>query len=170
MYQYAQAMAQEQRIKGTNIMLGPMINIARVPMGGRNFESFGEDPHLTSEMAIASVKGIQSQGVMACAKHYADNNQEFNRTTVSANVGERAQWEIYYPGFQAAIDAGVGSIMCSYNRVNDTWACENEQTLNVDLKHRMGFQVGQRVSNFINSFLGICYVRLGCYSQHSQSC
>ena len=95
-------MAVEQSMKGTNIMLGPMINIARVPFGGRNFESYGEDPFLTSTLVVSSVKGIQSQGIMACAKHFIDNNQEYHRTTVSENVGERTQWEIYYPGFQAA--------------------------------------------------------------------
>ena len=101
-YHYSKAMAVEQSMKGTNIMLGPMINIARVPFGGRNFESYGEDPFLTSTLVVSSVKGIQSQGIMACAKHFIDNNQEYHRTTVSENVGERTQWEIYYPGFQAA--------------------------------------------------------------------
>jgi beta-glucosidase len=83
---------------------------------------------------------MQDQGIIACAKHYVDNNQELNRTLTSANVPRRAQWEIYYPGFEAAVDAGVGSIMCSYNRINNTYACENNQTLNVDLKGKMGFQ------------------------------
>eukprot|EP01114_Cavostelium_apophysatum_P010971 TRINITY_DN2512_c0_g1_i1.p1 TRINITY_DN2512_c0_g1~~TRINITY_DN2512_c0_g1_i1.p1 ORF type:complete len:683 (+),score=141.26 TRINITY_DN2512_c0_g1_i1:29-2077(+) len=139
-YRYGEAMATEQKMKGTNVMLGPMINIARVPMGGRNFESYGEDPYLTSTLVQSAIKGIQDEGVIACAKHFVDNNQEYNRTLTSANVGERAQWELYYPGFQAAVDAGVGSIMCSYNRVNNTYACENEQTLNQDLKGTMGFQ------------------------------
>jgi beta-glucosidase len=106
MYNYSQAMAWEQRVKGTNVMLGPMVNIARVPMGGRNFESFGEDPYLSSMMVVPSVQGIQSQGVIATVKHFADNNQELNRTLTSANVDRRTQWEIYYPAFQAAIDAG----------------------------------------------------------------
>lgn len=140
MYQFGAAMGAEQRLKGSNIMLGPMINIARIPTGGRNFESFGEDPYLTSQMVAQSVTGIQSNHIMACAKHYVDNNQEFNRTTVSENVPQRAQWEIYYPGFKAAVDAGVVSIMCSYNRINNTYACENNQTLNTDLKTRMGYQ------------------------------
>jgi beta-glucosidase len=100
-----------------------------------------KDPHLASVMVAESVKGIQSRGVIAVAKHFVDNNQEYNRTTTSANVDARTQWEIYYPAFQAAVDAGVGSIMCSYNRINDTWACENYQTLTADLKNRMGFQV-----------------------------
>jgi len=139
-YSYGAAMGREQYLKGTNIMLGPMINIARTPYGGRNFESYGEDPCLTATMVAPSIRGIQSQGVMACAKHWVNNNQEHNRTTTSAEVDERTEWEIYYPGFQAAVDAGVLSIMCSYNLINGTWACENNQTLNVDLKGRMGFQ------------------------------
>jgi len=140
MYLFGAAMGAEQRVKGTNIMLGPMTNIARVPEDGRNFESFGEDPHLSSMMITSSVLGIQSNNIMACAKHYVDNNQETNRTTVSENVPQRAQMEIYYPAFEAAVSAGVAAIMCSYNRINNTWACENNQTLNTDLKGRFGYQ------------------------------
>lgn len=92
-------------------------------------------------MAAANIKGIQSQGVIATVKHYVNNNQENNRNAVSANVDERTQWEIYYPAFKAAIDAGVGAVMCSYNRINNTYACENYQTLTIDLKERMGFEV-----------------------------
>ncbi|KAH3745640.1 glycoside hydrolase superfamily [Pelomyxa schiedti] len=139
-YQFAQGMAEEQWIKGTNVMLGPMNNLARVPVDGRNFESTGEDPFLGSAYVTQCVKGVQSKGVIACAKHYADNNQEENRGTVNVHVDERTQYELYYPQFQAAIDAGVGSIMCSYNKVNDTWACENDRLLNKDLKGTMGFQ------------------------------
>eukprot|EP01111_Echinosteliopsis_oligospora_P008732 TRINITY_DN2471_c0_g1_i2.p1 TRINITY_DN2471_c0_g1~~TRINITY_DN2471_c0_g1_i2.p1 ORF type:complete len:693 (+),score=205.69 TRINITY_DN2471_c0_g1_i2:474-2552(+) len=139
MYLFGENMAQEQKTKGTNILLGPMVNIARIPYGGRNFESFGEDPTLSSKMVVASVQGIQSQNVMATVKHFVDNNQELNRTLTSANVPKRAQWEIYYPAFQAAVEAGVGAVMCSYNRINDTYACENSQTIS-DLKDRMGFQ------------------------------
>eukprot|EP01121_Diplochlamys_sp_Union-15-3_P007931 TRINITY_DN205_c0_g1_i1.p1 TRINITY_DN205_c0_g1~~TRINITY_DN205_c0_g1_i1.p1 ORF type:complete len:679 (-),score=206.24 TRINITY_DN205_c0_g1_i1:112-2148(-) len=138
--QYGAAMGREQRLKGTNVMLGPMINIARVPFGGRNFESYGEDPFLAAALVKYSVTGIQSQGVIGCAKHFVDNNQEYHRTSVSANIDERTQYEIYFPAFKAAVDAGVGSIMCSYNRVNDVYACENNETLNVGLKQRMGFQ------------------------------
>eukprot|EP00698_Gefionella_okellyi_P025269 TRINITY_DN91_c0_g1_i1.p1 TRINITY_DN91_c0_g1~~TRINITY_DN91_c0_g1_i1.p1 ORF type:complete len:750 (+),score=208.76 TRINITY_DN91_c0_g1_i1:38-2287(+) len=140
MYQYGVGMAEEQYVKGTNVMLGPMINIARVPLGGRNFESQGEDPYLAGQMAAAEIKGIQSKNVIACAKHFTDNNQEFNRTTVSANLDERTQYELYYPAFKASVDAGVGSVMCSYNRINDTWACENNVTLNRDLKETLGFK------------------------------
>lgn len=139
MYQFGSAMAQEQKGKGSTVLLGPMVNIARVAVGGRNFEAFGEDPYFVSLMGVANINGIQSQKVIACVKHFVNNNQEYHRTTVSANVGERTQWEIYYPAFQAAVDAGVGSAMCSYNKINGSWACENAQTLG-DLKNKMGFK------------------------------
>lgn len=140
MHQFGGAIAEEERGKGANVLLGPMVNLARVPMGGRNFESFGEDPFLASKMAEQSVYGIQNKSVIATVKHWVNNNQEYNRTLTSANVDERTNFEIYYPAFKAAIDAGVGSVMCSYNRINNTYACENEETLNVDLKQRLGFK------------------------------
>jgi len=138
-FAWAQAMAAEQKIKGTNVMLGPDINLARVPLGGRIFEMFGEDPTLTSTLVVASVNGIQSQQVVATAKHYIDNDQEYQRFGISVVVDERTNWEMYYPQFKAAVDAGVGAVMCSYNRINGTWACEQNQTLS-DLKNGMGFQ------------------------------
>jgi len=136
---FGSAMGEEFRGKGANVQLGPGVNIARAPLNGRNFEYIsGEDPFLGSAMVQPIVKGIQSQGVMANAKHFVDNNQETNRRKVSAQVSERAQWEIYYPPFQAAVDAGVLSVMCSYNKINGTYACENKKTLD-DLKFLMGF-------------------------------
>jgi beta-glucosidase len=141
MYRFAAGVAREERRKGVNIWLGPMVNIARVPFGGRNYESFGEDPYLSSQMVRSSIRGAQSQGVMATVKHWVNNNQEDNRFQVSANLpDDRTQWEIYYPAFKAAVDAGVAAVMCSYNRINDTWACENDRTINKDLKDAMGFQ------------------------------
>eukprot|EP00727_Mastigamoeba_balamuthi_P004227 m51a1_g13801 hypothetical protein (1062) ;mRNA; f:364023-367797 len=136
--EFAVAMAQEQRGKGSNVLLGPQNNIARVPCGGRNFESAGEDPLLASAFAREVVEGIQSQGIVACDKHFANNNQEEQRLSISVTVDEKTQWELYYPHFQAAVDAGVGSIMCSYNKVNGVGACENSKTLS-DLKVKMGF-------------------------------
>eukprot|EP01113_Clastostelium_recurvatum_P031091 TRINITY_DN3849_c0_g1_i5.p1 TRINITY_DN3849_c0_g1~~TRINITY_DN3849_c0_g1_i5.p1 ORF type:complete len:1209 (-),score=288.78 TRINITY_DN3849_c0_g1_i5:32-3637(-) len=151
MYRFAEAMAIEHKIKGTNVLLGPMVNIARVPTGGRNFESFGEDPYLASILTSASVRGIQSQPMIACVKHFANNNQEYHRTTQSSNVDERTQWEIYYPAFQAGVEAGTGSVMCSYNKVNNDWACENQLIIDRDLKGRMGFK-GFVVSDWRASF------------------
>jgi beta-glucosidase len=133
------AMAVEQRGKGTNVMLGPDINLVRVPLGGRAFEMFGEDPTLAATLVAESVMGIQSQQVVGTAKHYIDNDQEYQRGSISVEVDERTQHELYYPQFQAAVTAGVGAIMCSYNRINGTYACENPRTLG-DLKNGMGFE------------------------------
>jgi beta-glucosidase len=139
--QWGTALGVEQRIKGTNVHLGPDINIARVPMGGRVFEMLGgEDPYLASRLVIPYVKGVQSAGVLANAKHFINNDQETDRNTVSVHVDERTNWEVYYQPFIAAVqEAGVNSIMCSYNKINNTYACENTQTLR-DLKTVMQFE------------------------------
>ena len=121
-------MGAEFHGKGANVQLGPGMCVARVPRNGRNFEYLsGEDPVLGVNMVPPVVKGIQSKGVIANAKHYVNNNQETNRGDVSENVDERTQFEIYYPPFEAASDAGVGSIMCSYNKIRNTWSCENRE-------------------------------------------
>jgi beta-glucosidase len=140
MRQYGVALGEEQKIKGTNIMLGPMVNVARVPYHGRGFEGFGEDPVLSAAMAREYVIGVQSNGIMATAKHFINNHQETNRFTVSANLSMRAEHELYLVPFKAAVDAGVAAIMCSYNKINNTWACENEVTLNQLLRKELGFQ------------------------------
>eukprot|EP00750_Incisomonas_marina_P012704 INCI17143.13.p1 GENE.INCI17143.13~~INCI17143.13.p1 ORF type:complete len:517 (+),score=92.56 INCI17143.13:524-2074(+) len=115
--------------------------VARIPKNGRNFEYLsGEDPFLGSKLVPRAVNGIQSKGVIANAKHYVNNNQETDRGSVSENVDERTQFEFYYPPFQAAVDARVGSVMCSYNKIRNVWSCENPETLRRDLKDRMGFQ------------------------------
>ncbi|GCE14088.1 beta-glucosidase [Tengunoibacter tsumagoiensis] len=140
MYQYGQATANEEAGKGVNIQLGPTVNILRIPQWGRSFESLGEDPYLTSQMAVSSIQGIQSQGVIATVKHFAANNQEYNRETISAAVDERTLHEIYLPAFEAAVKQGqVGSVMCAYNRVNTVYACENSELLNQILKQDWGF-------------------------------
>jgi beta-glucosidase len=139
-YTYSRAMGREQRAKGSHVMLGPMVNLARVPQGGRNFESLGEDPHLASVMAQSSVQGIQSAGVMANVKHFICNNQETDRTSVSSNVDATTLYELYLQPFKAAVDAGVLSVMCSYNKINNVYACENEETLGFYLKGLLGFK------------------------------
>lgn len=139
LYRWGAAMGEEFKAKGANVQLGPGIGIARVPQAGRNFEYLcGEDPFVGAVMAEQVVKGIQDQGVIANAKHWVNNEIEESRDTVSANVDERTRYEIYYPPFQGAIDAGVLSVMCSYNRVNDVHACQNPETLG-HLKS-MGFE------------------------------
>merc|ERR1719203_2730716 len=136
----AAAIAREFKGKGANVLLGPGVNVHRTPWGGRNWEYVsGEDPYLGSRLAPAYIKGVQNQGVMAVVKHYAFNEQETNRNAMNAVVDEKTAWELYYPPFQAAVEAGASAFMCSYNRINGTFACENPDTLLHDLKMRMGF-------------------------------
>lgn len=117
------------------------MNVARLPKGGRNFEYIsGEDPYLGYVLSKQAVWGIQNQTVMANAKHYVNNNQETNRLTIDENVDERTRFEMYYPPFEGAIEAGVGSLMCSYNLINGIYSCENNSTLNTDLRDRLGFK------------------------------
>ena len=132
------AMAAEERGKGVMIQLGPMMNLVRSPAAGRNFESFGEDPFLSAELSAADIIGMQSQKVVATAKHYVGNEQETNRMGVDSQIDERTLHEIYYAPFEAAVNAGVGAVMCSYNRLNGSYACEDATSL-ADLKTGMGF-------------------------------
>ncbi len=132
------AMGREQRTKGVAVQLAPMINLARVPAAGRNFESFGEDPYLCAELARATVAGIQSQRVIATAKHFVGNEQETDRTSGTSEIDERTLHEIYYTPFEAAVAAGVGAVMCSYNRLGGVYACEHRAAL-TDLKVGLGF-------------------------------
>ena len=136
-----QALAQEAKAKGRNVLLGPCINIQRVPHGGRNFESFGEDPYLTARMAVSYIRGVQSENVVATPKHFACNNQEWERGTISVKIDERALREIYLPAFKAAIqEAGAWSIMSAYNKVNGTYCSENPHLLTEILKNEWGFK------------------------------
>lgn len=141
MRRYGQVLGAEQWAKGANVELGPTVNIVRDPRWGRAFESFGEDPHLAAEIGVADIQGIKSQGPMAQVKHFMAYNQETNRFALSDNavVSERAQREIYAPAFEAAVDAGVDSAMCSYNLVNGVHACENGALQNDLLKGGLGF-------------------------------
>jgi beta-glucosidase len=132
------AMAAEERGKGVMIQLGPMMNLVRTPAAGRNFESFGEDPFLSAALSAADVVGMQSQNVVATAKHFVGNEQETNRTEVDSRIDERTLHEIYYAPFEAAVSAGAGAVMCSYNRLHGIYACENPDSL-ADLKMGMGF-------------------------------
>ncbi|KAF2765743.1 glycoside hydrolase family 3 domain-containing protein [Teratosphaeria nubilosa] len=147
-YAYGQALAQEHKTKGRNVILSPTINILRSPLWARSAETFSEDPHLTSRLAVAQTLGIQSQGALACPKHFAAYNQDTNRfgldpkwQAVNINVDERALQELYLPAFKAAVkEAHAASVMCSYNRLNGFYACENEWLLNQTLRREWGFQ------------------------------
>ena len=144
---WGKGMGDEFYRKGANVQLGPGICLARVPRNGRNFEYIsGEDPYLGFTMSQPAIEGIQGQGVVANAKHYVDNNQETDRVSVIEVVDERSQFELYYPPFEGAIAGGVGSIMCSYNKIRRgaqqeaAWSCENDETLQRDLKDTLGFE------------------------------
>ncbi|MDO9333492.1 MAG: glycoside hydrolase family 3 C-terminal domain-containing protein [Dehalococcoidales bacterium] len=138
--QVAAAMAEETREKGCSILLGPCVNIHRSPIGGRNFESFSEDPYLAARLAVAYINGVQSREVAACVKHFALNNSEYQRFTISSEASERAMREIYLPAFEAAIkEAKSMSLMSSYNRVNGEYASENVWLLSTLLKEEWSF-------------------------------
>jgi beta-glucosidase len=135
------AMGRDCRARGIHILLAPGVNINRVPVCGRNFEYLaGEDPYLASQLVVPFVRGVQSQGVVATAKHFAVNNQEFNRMGISAVVDERPLREIYLPAFEAAVKEGkAGAVMDAYNRVNGSF-CTESRFLNLQvLKSEWGF-------------------------------
>jgi beta-glucosidase len=136
--QYGSQMGAQARGKGIEVLLGPMMNIARAYQAGRNFEGCGEDPELAGAMAAAEINGIQSQRVIATAKHFVCNDQETQRNYISSDVDERTRQEIYYLPFLASVRAGAGAVMASYNRVNSRYACEAE-ALNATLKKLWGF-------------------------------
>jgi beta-glucosidase len=115
--------------QGRNDVEGPDVNIARVPVNGRTFEAYGEDPYLAGQIAAGDITGIQSRGVIATVKHFDANNQETNRTTINELISQRTLEEIYFPAFEAAVRAGVGSVMCAKNLVNGVHACDSSALL-----------------------------------------
>lgn len=133
-------MGMEHKGKGVNVALGPMMNMGRVAQGGRNWEGFGADPFLTGESAYETILGLQQAGVQATAKHYINNEQEWKRTQESSDVDDRTQHEIYAHPFMRSVMAGVASVMCSYNLINGTYACQNSKMMNDILKREYGFQ------------------------------
>ena len=136
-----QALAEEAISLGVDVILGPGVNMKRSPLCGRNFEYFSEDPYLAGEIATGLIEGIQSKGVGTSLKHFAANNQETNRFSISAEVDERTLREIYFPAFETAvIRAQPWTVMCSYNRVNGTHASENPWLLTEILKKEWGFE------------------------------
>ncbi len=138
--EFGEALALEARSVGAQVVLGPAVNICRTPLNGRTFEYLSEDPELNSRLTVDVIRGIQSNGVAACVKHYAANNQETNRTKNSSRVSERALREIYLPAFEAAVrEADVWSVMAAYNAVNGVAACEHKQLLNDILRQEYGF-------------------------------
>ncbi|HBA83673.1 MAG TPA: glycosyl hydrolase [Verrucomicrobia bacterium] len=135
------ALADETRAKGRNVLLGPCVNIHRTPLGGRNFESFAEDPYLAGRMAVAYVQGVQSRKIGTSTKHFAVNNQEWDRMTIDVLVDERTLHEIYLPAFKAAVqEADTWTVMAAYNRVNGPYCCANKPLLTDILKGEFGFK------------------------------
>ncbi|UBD73974.1 glycoside hydrolase family 3 C-terminal domain-containing protein [Parabacteroides goldsteinii] len=137
---YGKSIGEEARYRNKTVLLGPGVNIYRSPLNGRNFEYMGEDPYLAGKMVVPYVQGVQQNGVAACVKHYALNNQEVNRHTTNVIVDDRALYEIYLPAFKAAVQEGnAWAIMGSYNLYKNQHGCHNQYLLNDILKGEWGF-------------------------------
>jgi beta-glucosidase len=156
-----ESLGRDARARGIDILLGPGVNIARAPMGGRNFEYMGEDPWLASRIAVAYIKGVQSQGVGATVKHFMLNNQEFNRHNASSDADERTKREIYLPAFEAAVkEAHVAAIMDSYNLVDGIHSTQNGWMNNTLVKKEWGFD-GIIMSDWDSVYDGVESARNG---------
>lgn len=146
------ALGKDSRARGVHILLGPGANIYRSPLCGRNFEYFGEDPYLAGEIAASYIKGVQSQNVLACIKHFAGNNQEWARHSVSSDIDVRTLHEIYFPAFEKAVKEGdVATIMTSYNLLNSVHASESEYLNYTVLRDMWGFD-GLVMSDWVSVY------------------
>ncbi|MGH9307535.1 MAG: glycoside hydrolase family 3 protein, partial [Acidimicrobiales bacterium] len=140
LFEVGQALGQEARTKGAHVVLGPTVNIHRSPLAGRNFECYSEDPVLTGRLAVGYVRGLQSTGVGATVKHFVCNDSEFERMTISSQVGERALRQIYLVPFRdAVVDGGAWAVMSAYNRINGTYACDHTELIRGVLKNEWSF-------------------------------
>jgi beta-glucosidase len=156
-----QAIGQELKALGRDMILGPTVNINRTPRWGRNFEGYGEDPYLTSRLAVAYIQGVQGEGIIATVKHFAANNQEFERHRINAVVDERALHEIYFPAFKAAVEeAGGWSVMSAYNKLNGVYCAENSALLKDVLEKQWGFQ-GFVVSDWGSTYSTVDTINAG---------
>lgn len=137
---YGKSIGEEARYRDKDVLLGPGVNIYRTPLNGRNFEYMGEDPYLASRMVVPYVQEVQKNGVAACVKHYAINNEETHRHTIDVDLDDRALYEIYLPAFKAAVEeGGAWSIMGAYNLYRGEHCCHNQRLLNDILKGEWGF-------------------------------
>lgn len=137
---YGKSIGEEARYRNKTVLLGPGVNIYRTPLNGRNFEYMGEDPYLAARMVVPYIQGVQQNGVAACVKHFALNNQETNRHTTNVVVDDRALYEIYLPAFKAAVQEGKAwAVMGSYNLYKNQHGCHNQYLLNDILKGEWGF-------------------------------
>lgn len=163
MYARGKAHGNEAKAKGINVLLGPCVGpLGRMPAGGRNWEGFGADPYLQGVAGAETIKGIQSEGVMATIKHFVGNEQEHFRQpwewglphAISSNIDDRTLHELYVWPFGDAVKAGVASVMCSYNMVNNSYACGNSKLMNGILKDELGFQ-GFVMSDWLAQHAGV---------------
>jgi beta-glucosidase len=156
-----ESLGRDARARSVNFLLGPGVNIARAPVGGRNFEYLSEDPYLNGALAVPFIQGVQSQGVVATVKHYALNNQEYNRHNSSSDVDERTMREIYLPAFEAAVVEGkVDSVMNSYNEINGVHATQDDLLNNKILKSEWGFN-GVLMSDWDATYDGVAAANYG---------
>jgi beta-glucosidase len=140
-HEIGETIAEECIALHVDVVLGPGVNLKRTPLCGRNFEYYSEDPFLAGEMAVSFIKGVQSKGVGTSLKHFAANNQEYQRSTISSELDERTLREIYLPAFESAVkNAQPWTVMCSYNKINGTYASENSTLLTEILREEWGFE------------------------------
>ncbi len=159
--QVGEQIGRDARAKGVNFLLGPAVNIYRAPMNGRNFEYFGEDPYLASQIAVGYIEGVQSEGVSATIKHFVANNSEFSRHALNEVVDERTLREIYLPAFEAAVkQAHVGAVMDSYNLVNGEHMTQNKSLDTDVLKKDWGFR-GVLMSDWFATYDGVAAANAG---------
>lgn len=160
-HNYGKALAEEAKTKNVQVVLGPGMNIYRFPVNGRNFEYLGEDPYLAGQMAMEYTRGMQENGVIATAKHYVANNQEYNRHHCSSDMDERTLHEIYLPAFKTVVQEGkVGAVMTSYNLINGVHASEHDYLINDVLKADWGFE-GIVMSDWNSTYDGLACAKNG---------
>jgi beta-glucosidase len=136
-----QVLGRETRAKGAGVLLAPTVNLHRTPIGGRNFECMSEDPYLTARTAVAYIRGLQSEGVASCVKHFVGNDTEFERMSIDSQIDERTMRELYLVPFEAAVtEAGVLAVMTGYNRINGPFAADSQPLLRGVLRGEWGFE------------------------------
>ena len=146
--------AQQVKALGRDMILAPTVNIQRTPLWGRNFEGYGEDPYLAARMGVAYVRGVQGEGVIPSVKHFAANNEEYERHRIDETIDLRTLHEIYFPAFRAAVEeAGAWAVMNAYNKLNGQYCAENAFLLHGDAAPALGLQ-------------GLRHLRLGQHLQH----
>ncbi|MEY3745000.1 MAG: beta-glucosidase 2, partial [Actinomycetota bacterium] len=160
--QLGELLGREMHAKGARVHLAPTVNLHRTPVGGRNFECMSEDPYLTAETAVEYVRGVQSQGVASCIKHFVGNDTEFERMTIDSQIDERTLREVYLVPFERAVrDAEVMSVMTSYNRINGDFGADSTPMLQGVLRHEWGFD-GCVISDWFGVHSTAASVNAGC--------